>query len=248
MSTKSDWQAIHQQMVAEQRRKAGSPPTAEELVAYRRGELSPEQEERVRELLVAYPELARSVAEPFPTEGAEPGDPDYLSDDEFAEHWVSLEKRLQPSAEGGNLLTFWRASAAIAAAMALVLGGLLWRARGELQEPRATEALLIEPSSGQRGIGGPSATLTPSGSVSVLLLAMQQVVSFDQFRVEIFDGSSASRSLWRSPTLQRGEDEMIVVVIPRRYLEPGEYLLVLYGVSGREEEKLADYRLSVPRR
>ena len=248
MSTKSDWQAIHQQLVAEQRRKAGGPPTAEELVAYRRGELSPEEEERIRELLVAYPELARSVAEPFPNEGAEPGDPDYLGDDEFAEHWVSLEKRVRPSTNRGNLLSFWRASAAVAAAVALVLGGLLWRARGELQEPRATEALLIEPSSGQRGIGGPSATLTPGGDVTVLLLQTQQQVTFDQFRVEILDRNSAPRSLWRSAPLQRGEDEMIVVVIPSRYFEPGEYQLVLYGVSGREEEKLADYRLTVPRR
>src|SRR5260370_31105605 len=89
---KSDWQAASRELMAEARARLGPPPTAEEMLAYTRGELSEKEEARVRELLVCYPELARSLPEPFPSEGALPGDSDFLTDAEVANHWASVQR------------------------------------------------------------------------------------------------------------------------------------------------------------
>ena len=60
MITKSDLKAVFDQMTAEERQRLPEPPTVEEMLAYRRGELSADEESRVRELLICYPELLRA--------------------------------------------------------------------------------------------------------------------------------------------------------------------------------------------
>jgi hypothetical protein len=97
MITKSDLQKANDELLAAERARLGDPPTAGELAAYARGELAPEAEARVRDLLVAYPELTGALLEPFPTEPARPGDADYLPDAEFATHWASLQQRMKKS-------------------------------------------------------------------------------------------------------------------------------------------------------
>ncbi|HKR64212.1 MAG TPA: hypothetical protein VJZ00_10825 [Thermoanaerobaculia bacterium] len=62
----TNWQNIHDALTAHD--GDDEPPTVEEMLAYRRGELSEADEERVRALLVQYPELARAVANGFPEE------------------------------------------------------------------------------------------------------------------------------------------------------------------------------------
>ena len=111
----------------------GEPPTAGEVMAYTRGELAPDEEARIRERLIAYPDLVRALTAPFP-EGAEPDHPDYLSDHEFARNWSALQKRRRRPDRG---LQFWRAFGAIAAALAVVFGALLWRAQTALKQPQA---------------------------------------------------------------------------------------------------------------
>src|SRR3954447_15685824 len=96
MTTKSEFSAANRDLVSENRATNGEPPTAEEVLAYTRGELTPEEEARIRERLIAYPDLVRTLTTPFP-EPAEPGHPDYLSDHEFARHWKALQKRRQRS-------------------------------------------------------------------------------------------------------------------------------------------------------
>src|SRR5437764_7414524 len=133
MTTKSEFAAANRDLTAEACASIGEPPTAEEVLAYTRGELAPEDEARIRERLIAYPDLVRTLTTPFP-EGAEPDHPDYLSEHEFARHWKVLRKRRHRPDHG---LQFWRAFGAIAAALAVVFGGLLWRARTELKKPMA---------------------------------------------------------------------------------------------------------------
>ena len=124
MTTKSELSAANRELMSENRLTIGEPPTAEEVLAYTRGELGPDEEAQIRERLMAYPELVRTLTTPFP-EGAEPDHPDYLSDHEFARHWKALQKRRQRP-DGG--LQFWRAFGAIAAVLAVVFGALLWLA------------------------------------------------------------------------------------------------------------------------
>ena len=51
MTTKTEWQAVNQALMADDRRRVGEPPAAEEALAYMRGELSEEEAVRVRERL-----------------------------------------------------------------------------------------------------------------------------------------------------------------------------------------------------
>ena len=64
MTTKSDWDAVRQDMTAEQRRKPGEPPAIEEMLAYSRGELSGEDAQRVQAWLAANPEMAQALTQP----------------------------------------------------------------------------------------------------------------------------------------------------------------------------------------
>jgi hypothetical protein len=151
--------------MAEDRLSIGEPPTAEEVLAYTRGELTPDEEARIRERLIANPDLVRTLTAPFP-EAAEPGHPDYLSDHEFARRWSALQKRRQRSDRG---LQFWRAFGAIAAALAVVFGALLWRAQTDLKKPQAVSELVDLYPDGQRGIGGQPNTLTSNGESYLLV-------------------------------------------------------------------------------
>src|SRR4051794_22595474 len=182
MITKSELSDVNGKVMAENRTTNGEPPTAEEVLAYTRGELAPEEEACIRERLIAYPELVRTLTTPFP-EPAEPGHPDYLSDHEFARYWKALQKRRQRSNRG---LQFWRAFGAIAAALAVVFGGLLWRAEIELKKPQAVwEQQDVYPD-GQRGIGEQPNRLTANGEAYLLLLQQLPAdITADKLRAEI---------------------------------------------------------------
>ncbi|HEX2121291.1 MAG TPA: hypothetical protein VHL59_06585, partial [Thermoanaerobaculia bacterium] len=163
MITKTEWQTVTRQLMADDRRRFDEPPTAEEMLAYTRGELTPEQEARVRERLVCHPDLVRTLTAPFPAEGAEPGEPDFLPDEELAQHWTAMQTRMRGArpVEGARVLQFWRISAALAAMLALVFGALLWQARLRVSEPRVVwEEQMLFPDDGRRGGGTDAATLT----------------------------------------------------------------------------------------
>src|SRR4051812_26538364 len=119
MITKSELQALHGRIVAERRNKVGPPPTDDELFAFMRGELSAEDESRVRELLLAYPELARAIAEPFPED-----DGGVLSEIEMKSHWNALQKRIHGDAGSRNVRAWQWMSAALAAALVVAVVGL----------------------------------------------------------------------------------------------------------------------------
>lgn len=223
MITKSDLEAVLAEMNAEDRARLGEPPTAEEMLAYRNGELSAEEEARVRALLVCYPELARALVTPF-----EP------------EHRV---------------LQFRHAWTALAAALALLFGALFWHAESnarrlanELSTPRVSDFELLMPD-GQRGPGEASATLTAQGESFLLGVPLINEPNFDTYRLEIADtAATAPRTLWSSGPLHRGANDTFAILVPRAFLPPGKYAVVLHGVSGARDERLTSYAFRVPGR
>jgi hypothetical protein len=242
MTTKSEWQTVNQALMADDRRRLGEPPAAEEVLAYMRGELSAEEAARVRERLVCYPDLVRTLTGSFPVEGAQPGDEDYLSDREFASHWAALERRMKR----GRVVQFWPVFGAIAATLAIVFGGLFWQTRKELMTPRVMDAVLLM-RDGQRGPGGEAATtLTGRGEFVPLIVSTSDQTSFEQFRLEIVDATKPQQALWSSPVLARSRDDLLAIVVPRKYLKPGKVQVILYGVSGARDEPVASYTLRVP--
>ncbi len=249
MIRKSDWQTVHEDMLAEERHRLGDPPTAEEMLAYRRGELSPEDEARVRELLVAYPELARAVAVPFDDTEARPGEDGYLSGTEVDRQWDSMQRRIH----GGRLMRFPAAWIGLAAAIALVFGALYWQEIGKVRRLERTLAqphLVTEVQELYPGVSrGPSsfATLTAGGDRYVIRLVLVNAPQSAGYRIEIRDTATAPRVLWKTTTVDRDPAGNFVVVIPRSFLAPGKYLIHVYGVDGREE-LLGDYRIVIPSR
>lgn len=234
---KSDWQAIQDELIATDRQQLGEPPTAEEVLAYMRGELSPAEEDRVRALLVAYPELAKTLTAPFPSD-----DDDSLSNDEVSKRWKSFQSRIHDG--GGKVLQFWRVSAALAAALAFVFGGLLWRemSRGPRLLP---ETQLLYPD-GQRGsTRGPGPTLTGTGDNVVLIVPLYHPRGFEQFRLEIVSVGMHSRTLWRGEPQPLRADGTFPIEVRRSYFDEGAYRVVLYGVDGAREQRLDTFTFRV---
>jgi hypothetical protein len=233
MIAKSDWQTANEQLMAEERRRAGDPPTAEEMLAYTRGELSSEEEARVRERLLGYPDLVRTLTEPFP-EPAQPGDPDFLSDIEFARRFR----------EGSGRVDLWRYATAIAASVAVVFGLLLWQAGVRRLEPRVVGEQQVLFPDGRRGTGIDAVALAAGGDSVLLIARLIGQRDFDRYRIAIVDANSGGQ-LWASDA-PPPEGDSFVLLVPRRFLKPGLYRLVIYGVIGKSEERLATYSLRVP--
>ncbi|HYO76809.1 MAG TPA: hypothetical protein VE010_10130, partial [Thermoanaerobaculia bacterium] len=117
--------------------------------------------ERIRDLLVAYPDLARMYAEPFPADEPASDDADYVSDAELDRRWGALQSRLgndagdadagrtvAPPPEQGRVLPFRHFPSLAAAALALIFAGLYWQAESRLRQVRAERAepwVLAEP-------------------------------------------------------------------------------------------------------
>jgi hypothetical protein len=238
MTTKSEFAAA---LMADDHQRRIEPPTAEEMLAYTRGELPADEAARIRERLIAYPELVRTLTAQFP-EAAEPGHPDYLSDDEFAGRWAALQKRRQRS-EGGRVLQFWRAFGAIAAALVVVLGAMLWHAQTELKNPHLLVQQVLLPD-GQRGGGDVATAVTAQGEFFLLVPYVGESAA-EGFRAEIAAVSSGKK-IWTSDAVRRNPDDSVMIVVPRKYFGAGRYQVRLYGVTGARQELLSTYTIRVP--
>lgn len=248
MITKSDWQAVYDEMMAEDRSKLGPPPAAEEMLAYSRGELSTEEAGRVRALLVCYPDLARALTEPFPADDAKPGDPGFLSQDELTQRFASLQKSIhgsetRPAARPeGRVLPFRTAWLAMAAAVALVFAGLYVWTESKSAQTRAIQVEYLEPADGQRGVGGEGRVLSPNGDV-VFVLSMSDPRPFDTYRVVM----TAVANDGRVQTVERVplKGDALSVLVPGAFLKPGKYQIVAYGVDDGNKELLGNYVVRV---
>jgi hypothetical protein len=270
MIKKSEWQAAFGELIAARRRELGDPPSEEELLAYSRGELSEPEAARVRELLVCYPELI-PVLEPLPSPAAgQPGDADGLSQEELAQDWASLQARLgaqqagRDAAREGELersaagwrvagpalrrLRRWQLSAAAAALLAVVFAGLLVRTQRDLREPRYdVEHRLLLPD-GERGGTQQPIPLPSEAEYFLLIPALVNAPQSPGYRLDIVDlNGQGERVMWSASGLRRRSDDTFELWMPRSFLKPGKYRLVLYGLDGRPVE-LARYtvRLSPP--
>jgi hypothetical protein len=248
MITKADWQAVHDEIMAEERRKLGEPPTFDEVLAYTRGELSEQEAERVRALLVWYPELARTIAEPFPEDEADGRQ--LVSDDELTERWAALEKRI----DGGrtNVRRFPRIWIGVAAALAVVFTSVIWQSglhsrrlpqASALIDDSAEDYRTLRPG-GFRGGGNEFTMLEAEDDDYRLAIPIIGSSERNDFRLEIVD--SSDQQLWSSEILRRPPTDTFALVVPRAFLKPGQYEIVLHGVEGAARERLAFYPVRVP--
>jgi hypothetical protein len=248
MNTKSDWQLVNQELMAEQRRKLGDPPSAEEMLAYTRGELTEEQEDRIRAFLVCYPELARAVATDVTDD--EPN----IADADVMRRFIALQKELRAKEtrrEAGRVVPFRQLPAALAAILALVFAGLYWNAETRArrlsnarQQPHGVIAMQEIRPGGQRGAGGVE-TLSDGTADHLLRLVIGNAMHYDQYRVEISAAESRT-PLWGETGVQRMENDEFLIFVPRKFLTPGRYDIALYGLAGENRQLLESYSVQVP--
>jgi hypothetical protein len=254
MITKSDWEAVRDEMVAD-RRRLGEAPSAEEMMAYERGELSESDAERVRGWLVANPDVARALIEPFPTNGAAPGDPGFLSDAELSNQWIALQRRIHAPdpAPAGRVVRFPARWIGLAAAVALVFAGLFWRADSEvrrltrqLSEPHMVgqHGGALWPDQNRRGAAQEPQITVPAGRDADFDVMLAAESPFPQYRLELSE--TGSQLSWKSPVSQ-AVDGALSIHIPHQFLKPGNYRIVVYGVTGEHEERLDSYSFRVLR-
>jgi hypothetical protein len=241
MMNRTEWQAVRDAMIADDRARLGPPPTAEELLAYERGELSAEEAERVRQLLLAYPELARAYAAPFPEDDAA------LPSDVVDRQWQRFRAGKDVES-GGRVLQFWRAVSAIAAAVAVIFGAMLWQKESESRRPHALpEAQVLSPD-GSRGVEPPHLAITPSGESVVLTVSVIGTNDYERYRIELVRGDS-QKPVWTSEPLRLPKSgSAFDLEIPSATLAPGTYQIVVEGLRGTAREPVATYSVDVMRR
>ena len=260
MTSKSDWQEANRELIADERRGLGEPPTAEEMLAYSRGELPEPEEERIRDLMVAYPELARVYAEPFP-EAPQPGDPDHVAEAQVAAGWTALQRRLPRAPEGTaarrgeapRRAVFRRyIPTAMAAVLALVCFGLYLQAEGraryyarQAQAPRVLGERQELLPDGNRGPDSPL-TLQKEGEVYSLEPVLINQQRYPHYDLELRAAKGAV--LWTGRDVPPDAlHERFRIVIPHTFLSPGEdYRLRIYGVDGETRTEIGVYDLRAP--
>jgi hypothetical protein len=244
MTNKSEWQEANRRITAEQREKLGDPPTAEELLAYGRGELSEDEEERIRDLLVAYPELARMYGAPFPEE-PQAG----VSREAIDAGLDDVKRRLGIAAIPPRGRMRHYIPTTIAAALALVFFGLYVQAESRARDntracdlPRVLGAPQELDPDGNRGPAAPT-LLRKDGEVYFLEPHLINKVRYPHYSIELHDQKGA---VWTSHSAQLGEDDAFQIVIPHTFLRPGAYQLRIIGVDGEVRRNVGAYDVAVP--
>jgi hypothetical protein len=259
MNDKTEWQEANEQLKAEARKELGAPPTAEEMLAYSRGELSESEVEKIQDLLVAYPEVARMYGAPFPEPPRE-GDADAVSQDEVRAGWSALQARLgraetpaaaHPEARRRRLLFHPRVPAAIAAALAVVFCGLFVqaesRARYHEREGRLPRILGAPQELDPDGNRGPSAPtmLQDDGEAYLLKLRLVNHVRHPHYRIVLQDTNGAT--LWTNNSAHPDQDDAFQIVIPHGFLTAGvTYRFLVFGVDGETPTLAGTYDVAVP--
>jgi hypothetical protein len=255
MVTKREWEIAYRAAIARGREHV-DPPAPDEIVAFSRGELPPDEMERVREALAYYPNLALAVSGADDRNEHAP----LLNDEELSADWDRLRKSLsavqsQPlHIEPGQVATR-RASReryfAIAASVffLLALSGLFVQSRTitalreELLHPRAHVERIVLLDDTSRG-GPPSASATfplrPETQSVVLVLTLPEEQAEGAYRVEIADLQPASPVVVWQSAIERGRDRTFTIEVPSAFLRSPQYRITLY----RDDQPVARYSLS----
>lgn len=256
MISKSDWQAAAREASAADRQRLGEPPTAEEVRALLRDELSSSEAARVRALLVAYPDLARTLVTPLPQEDAQSGEAGYLPEEELDRQWHRLRGRVRDR-KIAAMTRKQRGQTYIALAASMMIGILsVLLVQSKLQErdlqralhtPRiAFERTMLQPAEGHRGPADVAARLSSKEEGHLLSAPLLDPPHYTQYRLELVDvGGATRRVVWHRDGLSRPAEETFEVLVPRGFLPPGVYQLIVYGRKEGDAERIAAYNVVI---
>jgi len=247
MTMKFEGRAIDGALMTDDRRRAGEPPTYEEVRDYMDGRLSAEEEERIRERLVANPDLLRAVVAEFPSDPAQPGDADYVADDEYPEHWARLERRMNAPR---NVVSFWPYLSVAAAVAAIVFGSLFTQAKMQLERERLPRIAVPSPvllPDGQRGgAEQPEVVNLDGDSILLVLAVIGPTDQYDAYRLEMSRANEPQKILWKTRLRAARDVDTFTISVPRAFLAAGKYDVRMTGIRGSRQDLVATYAFQVP--
>jgi len=207
------------------------PPSADEMLAYSRGQLSPEKAAEVWERLEQYPDLAAIYTAPFPEDGG-----DYVTPDRLDARWTELRTDL--GIPSRKVVWFPRVLSVAAAALILVLGGSLWQTQKRVRDletqlatPRVPDEHVLSSEANYRGVARSPSILRPDADAKLIVPTRGD---YGDYEVEIRTLGAKPRSIWRQGGLIQSNDNEIEIVLLRTMLKPGKYQLILYGSDAKQ--------------
>lgn len=221
-------------------------PAPEELEAYYAKELSPEEEERIREHLVACRECADLVLDlqAFSVAARKPDTG--VVDFEQAAAWRDLREKLpfrpetveervkaEPKRRRSALRPVWGIAALLAVAIS---GGLMYRAWAPDTSGAETEITTLDPVGSFRS-GEPDVDTVPRSRGLVLRV---DEGSYSEYVAEI---RQRGREVETLTGLREDEPLNVPLGSPGSSLEPGEYEIVLFGLQGDRLQEIGTYRV-----
>lgn len=249
--------------LAARRRRDESHPAPEELVAYRAGDLTAEEDDRIQEHLTQCHDCAQLLLDLEEFEKLTPPPEDLGPVDVRAEaSWQRLRTRLREEGEPEEeepeapilqhrprpRVPLWRNPVlpwALAAGLAVCVLGLglrtatLQKAVDELSAPRAGIELVDLYPESESTVRGEAQPLEQVRDGSVLILHLPTEPKFETYEVEVVPASGKDPVL-QSPPAQP-EAGTLTFPLPPSPLSPGPYMARLYGRSGDRRELLDQY-------
>lgn len=217
MITKNDWDAAAGAAIAAERDRLGGPPSAEEVVDYLEGRLSPTESERVRLLLVYYPELTNLLREP-----------------RKRNHW-----RFAGRIAASVLI-------AIGALYALVLQRNIRHLEREAAMPQVVGPAHTLNAHHPRNARAPQQPYELPAGETVHRLAPAVIGEFAEYRLDLIDvNGEEPKTVWRAERVRRAQGEPLEILVPRAFLHKSNYRLDVYGITGSRTELLERFPLRV---
>lgn len=255
------------------RRKLDDHPTPEELVAYRAGELTREDEERIQDHLALCPDCTQMLLDLEHFEQARPSEEGArLSDADVEAAWRRLRPRLEERealpakmapvppvtpprqsrrSERETPRRQPRAAWSLAAALFLCTVGLAFWGMGlqrQLTEPEINLPLVeLQPvEEGTRGGSAPADEgPIPAGHRSfVAILHPLDPGNYPDYEIEIVPAGGGGEAVWKKRGLER-KDEGMIAQIPLGPLSAGTYRIRLFGLDGNRRAPLGEFEFEI---
>jgi len=251
--------------LAARRRSGESHPAPEELIAYRAGDLTAEEDDRIQEHLTQCIECARLLLDLADFEQLTPPPVEVGPVDARAEaSWQRLRSRLreegEPEEEPRVLqhrprprVPLWRNPAlpwALAAGLTMCVLGLgLWTATlqkklGELSAPRTGIDIVDLYPESESTVRGEAREVEQVRDGDVLILNLPaEPRDFKTYEVEVVSASGKDPVL--APLPVQVQDRSMTLQLPPSPLPPGPYTVHLYGRTGDRRELVDRYSFEI---
>jgi len=245
-------------------RLLGQPPPVEVVIDYALG-----HEVEERELIEQYLEISPEFAEEVELVRRSFGEIEAhgARDESWAARGVL--RFPEPTSPPPSVPTFWRVGA-VAAALVAVLGVGGWidnsreRARlatrlSELESRLATEAVAAVPQTnvavvdllssqfiergGREGEEAHRVALSEIGGALHLILVSASDAAFESYEAEIV--GPGGETIWNARGLERSPEHEYTLLLPRAFLEAGEYEIRIWGLEGEAREPVEKYALEI---